>query len=244
PAYENLRANALLALDGPLGHVTEVLSGTYYEGLPTSSPHQIWSSAMVLTPIIRGLLGISSSATEHHLTVAPHVPADWNSWSANNVPACGGTVDLTYARTTSEITLQALRRGTGSCTLVFSPAVTLRARVTGKSKEQETITDKHPNAILELVPGTNTASIAGADDFGLVVPADLPALGSTSRNLKIVREEWSSDRKQLRLVLNGLAGGIYSLKGYGSKIASAEGGKVSTGSDGSQVIDVSFPAGP
>src|SRR3984885_8425815 len=43
PAYSNLRANALLALDGSLGHVTEVLSGDYYQPLSTSSPHQIWS---------------------------------------------------------------------------------------------------------------------------------------------------------------------------------------------------------
>jgi len=43
PAYDNLRANALLALDGSLGHVTEVLSGDYYQPLSTSSPHQIWS---------------------------------------------------------------------------------------------------------------------------------------------------------------------------------------------------------
>src|SRR5262249_27797084 len=242
PAYENLRANSLLALDGPLGHVTEVLSGAYYEALPTSSPHQIWSSAMVLTPVIRGLLGISSSAIDHRLTVAPHLPADWNSWSATNVPACGGTVDLNYNRTTNEIKLQALRRGTGSCTLVFSPAVSLRGRVSGKSKAEETITDKHPTAILELEPGTNTTRIAVTDGFGLVAPADLPALGSTSRNLKIIREEWSSDRKQLRVIVNGLAGSVYSLRGYGSRITSADGGKVTSGSDGSQLIEVSFPA--
>ncbi len=49
-AYENLRANALLALDGSLGHVTEVLSGDVYQPLSTSSPHQIWSAAMVVSP--------------------------------------------------------------------------------------------------------------------------------------------------------------------------------------------------
>jgi glycogen debranching enzyme len=244
PAYENLRANALLALDGPLGHVTEVLSGTYYEALPTSSPHQIWSSAMVLTPVIRGLLGISSSATEHRLSVAPHLPADWNSWSAKNVPACGGTVDLDYTRAVNEIKLQALRRGTGSCTLVFSPAVSLRARLPGKAKLEETITDKHPTVTFELAAGTNTFKIPVSDDFGLVIPADLPALGSTSRNLKIVREQWSADRKQLRLTFNGIAGNSYSLKAYGSKIVSAEGGKVVTGSDGSQLIEVVFPTVP
>src|SRR5437588_451368 len=36
PAYENLRANALLAFDGSLGHVTEVLSGDFYQSLSTT----------------------------------------------------------------------------------------------------------------------------------------------------------------------------------------------------------------
>jgi glycogen debranching enzyme len=53
PAYDNLRGNALLALDGSPGHVTEVLSGDYYQPLSTSSPHQIWSAAMVISPTSR-----------------------------------------------------------------------------------------------------------------------------------------------------------------------------------------------
>ena len=62
PAYSNLRANALMAVDGSLGHFTEVLSGDYYEGFATSSPHQIWSAAMVVSPILRGLRKV---ADEH-----------------------------------------------------------------------------------------------------------------------------------------------------------------------------------
>jgi hypothetical protein len=71
PAYSNLRSNSLLALDGALGHVTEVLSGDYYQALSTSSPHQIWSSAMVVSSLLRGLLGLETDATSHQLTFAP-----------------------------------------------------------------------------------------------------------------------------------------------------------------------------
>src|SRR5580704_7362192 len=72
PGYLNLRANALLALDGSLGHVTEVLSGDYYQPLSTSSPHQIWSAAMVVSPLLRGLLGLETDETSHELRFAPH----------------------------------------------------------------------------------------------------------------------------------------------------------------------------
>ena len=57
PGFTNLMANSQLALDGSLGHVTEVLSGDYYQPLSTSSPHQIWSAAMVISPLLRGLFG-------------------------------------------------------------------------------------------------------------------------------------------------------------------------------------------
>src|SRR5881398_515441 len=62
PAYANLQANALLALDGSPGHVTEVLSGDYYQPLSTSSPHQIWSAAMVVSPLLRGMFGLHADA--------------------------------------------------------------------------------------------------------------------------------------------------------------------------------------
>jgi glycogen debranching enzyme len=87
PAYENLRANALLALDGSLGHVTEVLSGDSYQPLSTSSPHQIWSAAMVVSPLLRGMLGLSSDAKTGTLTFSPHVPADWTSFSIHGARA-------------------------------------------------------------------------------------------------------------------------------------------------------------
>src|SRR5207253_4968674 len=85
PAYANLRANALLAFDGSLGHVTEVLSGDYYQQLSTSSPHQIWSAAMVVSPMLRGMLGLRQDALSKKLSFAPEVPADWTYFRVRNV---------------------------------------------------------------------------------------------------------------------------------------------------------------
>ncbi len=85
-AYANLRSNALLALDGSPGHVTEVLSGDYYQGLSTSSPHQIWSAAMVVSPMLRGLFGLSTDAQTNTVTLAPHLPADWQRFTVRQCP--------------------------------------------------------------------------------------------------------------------------------------------------------------
>ena len=98
-AYENLRANALLALDGSLGHVTEVLSGDYYQPLSTSSPHQIWSAAMVVSPLLKGMFGLEKDATKKTLKFVPHVPAYWTNFKINNVRVGDCVVNLSYQKT-------------------------------------------------------------------------------------------------------------------------------------------------
>jgi glycogen debranching enzyme len=253
PAYTNLQANSHLALDGSAGHTTEVLSGTYYEALPSSSPHQIWSSAMVVLPVIRGLLAINNSVTEQKLVVAPHVPANWNRWSAGNVPACSGNADLIYERTAGQMTLQVqwrspafnrgqLRMADAACTLIFSPGISLHATTGEHIKVQETLEDRHPTVSMQLRQGLNLINIPVTDDFGIVVPSPLPSLGGRSRNLRIIKENWSADRKDLHLDIQGIPGHVYRLKAYGSRIVSLEGGEVLDSEAGAQQIEVSFPS--
>src|SRR5436190_3598147 len=116
PAYSNLRSNALLALDGSMGHVTEVLSGDHYQPISTSSPHQIWSAAMVVSPILRGMLGLEANAVSHRLVFAPHVPANWTSFRVQNLRVGDSTVDMSYRKTAESITLDVKRTEAGDCT--------------------------------------------------------------------------------------------------------------------------------
>src|SRR5215475_11320623 len=131
PAYDNLRANALLALDGSPGHVTEVLSGDYYKPLSTSSPHQIWSAAMVISPLLRGLFGSQFDAQEHALTLAPHLPADWTNFSIEKIAVGSDSVSLKFTRDARSITLEAEHNSAAPLKLDFSPALSPRAQVLG-----------------------------------------------------------------------------------------------------------------
>src|SRR5467141_539734 len=131
PAYANLRANALLALDGSLGHLTEVLSGDYYQPLATSSPHQIWSAAMVVNPLVRGLLGLATDATTGTITLAPHVPADWTFFGIQNIPTASSKLDLRFRKDLGGITLEVKASGDASRIIDFQPAVSLPAKVLG-----------------------------------------------------------------------------------------------------------------
>ncbi|HME32645.1 MAG TPA: hypothetical protein VKG65_07840, partial [Terriglobales bacterium] len=135
PAYANLRANAQLVFDGALGRATEVLSGRYYTPLATSSSHQIWSSAMIISPLLRGMMGLTVDALTSSIRFEPHVPANWTDFSIQSIPmgATSETVPTTltfsYHRRSNEITLEVWRRGNRNVQLDYLPAFSLRAHV-------------------------------------------------------------------------------------------------------------------
>ena len=82
-----------------LGSVTELLSGAFYQPLGRSSSHQMWSSAMVITPLIRGLFGLSWDAQNKTLYIDPHFPPEWTQARLQHVHAGSGSVDLAFNRT-------------------------------------------------------------------------------------------------------------------------------------------------
>ena len=219
PAYQNLRVNAMLTFDGSLGHVAEVLSGSYYQSLASGSPHQIWSSAMVISPLLRGLIGLETDALSKSVTFAPHVPADWSMFSVEQVQAGPCVLNLRYHRDINRIMLQVERKAGDGCTLNFSPALSLRsdvvsAEVNGRKAPlhmEENTSDHHARLMISLQGETTTESLKIRNDFGLSEASVLPGLGSMNKGLRILDEAWSPDRNTLTLALASATGGIYEL---------------------------------
>jgi glycogen debranching enzyme len=235
PAYSNLRANALLGLDGALGHFTEVLSGDYYQSFATSSPHQIWSSAMVVSPILRGMFGLQTDAEKHQITLAPHVPADWTSFAIHNVKLGQLGVDFQYRKAADIVVFETKRTGEGDCWIDFSPAFSLRAQVISVEmngrplpfKIEANTNDQHASVRFPVYAGPNTVTIRVKNDFGVSFPNELPPLGSASRGLRVLSESWNSARNQLTMQVAGLQGTRYELATWNaSQISSVEGAKL------------------
>ena len=249
PAYSNLRANALLATDGALGHFTEVLSGDYYQSFATSSPHQIWSSAMVISPILRGMFGLQTDAQKHEIRLAPHVPADWTSFAIKNVRVGGIGADFQYRKTTDGLTLEIKRAGIGDCWVEFSPSFSKRTEVISvevngrplKFTMQQQIGDQHLVARFPVSSGSNTIVVHIRNDFGLSVANELPSLGSASRSLRVVDESWNTARDQLTLELSGVAGKQYEVGIWNpAQISSVQGGVLTKAG----TLQVQIPDGP
>ena len=250
PAYANLRSNALLGLDGPLGHFTEVLSGDYYQALSTSSPHQIWSAAMVVSPLLRGMLGLDANTLTHQVVLAPHVPAGWDSFRVGNVSIEGCTLSLAYRRTFETVVLDIRREGTGECSLEFSPALALRARISGAELNgrnisftvQKNAEDQHVVVKFPVPGGSSTLRLTVRNDFGLSIHSELPALGSASEGLRVVSETWSENLDSLRLDVSGRPGKTYDLDLWNpAQVRAVDGGTLPK-SDQPR-LQISFPGG-
>ncbi len=96
--YMHLRANADLTTAQDLGAVTELLSGAFYQPFGRSTSHQLWSSAMVVTPLLRGLFGIEVDAGARTIRLDPHLPAGWDAAAVRKLHVGETVVDLEFRR--------------------------------------------------------------------------------------------------------------------------------------------------
>ncbi len=254
PAYLNLRANAQLVFDGALGRATEVLSGRYYTQLVTSSSHQIWSSAMIVSPILRGMMGLSVDTPSNTVTFAPHVPAGWENFAIQGIAVGNTALDLSYSRANDEITLQVQRHGSDTVQLEFSPAFSLRAQILGftvsgnpataRSTQPENAVDQHPTLVVPISAETTTIRLRYRNDFGIAYPYTPPLNGAPSTSLKFVSEQWNATRDRLELQIAGAGGAKYNVPLFGDLAGVNATGAEINRRDAQTMLQLSFPPGP
>jgi glycogen debranching enzyme len=96
--YQSMMQNVDLTRAQDIGAVTELLSGDFFEPFGRSTSHQLWSSAMVVIPVLRGMFGISVDALKHSVSVEPRLPADWDSAAVKRLHVGESVVDVNYKR--------------------------------------------------------------------------------------------------------------------------------------------------
>lgn len=147
--YAHLIQNLNLTWAQDLGSVTELLSGEFYQPLGRSSSHQMWSSAMVIVPLIRGLFGISWDAQNNKLHLDPHLPADWDRAALHNVPIGNSRVDLMYRRTNGHLVVT----GAASFDASLPPAelsIPAQLPLEGSLTSQLKVLDEHASGSQEV----------------------------------------------------------------------------------------------
>ncbi|HSL23197.1 MAG TPA: GH116 family glycosyl hydrolase [Vicinamibacterales bacterium] len=220
--FQALMANALLTAPGALGYVTELLSGDYNAPFGRSSHHQVWSEAMVVTPLVRGLLGIEVRDGGATLRMRPQLPADWDRVVVRRIAAGGASFDATIVRTPGRVVVEVQRSvrepgwAGGPQQVEIGFAFPLDAE-TGAV----TVNGRGARPLLSTAGDVRFAQVtAGASDRTIVeyrftggsdvyVRHDAPGPGDTSRGLRVLRSR--AGRDGLRLTLEGRGGQTYSL---------------------------------
>ena len=122
--YAHLMQNADLTWAQDQGAVTELLSGQFFAPLGRSTSHQLWSSAMVISPVLRGLFGLEWDAAGNKLMLTPSLPAGWDHAALHHVPLGAGSVDLEMTRSGTMLVVKA----TGSSVVLGSRALGAKSR--------------------------------------------------------------------------------------------------------------------
>jgi glycogen debranching enzyme len=249
--YQALMANALLTEEDALGYVTELLSGDFNSAFGRSSHHQIWSEAMVVAPVIRGLLGIEISEAGRRLTFSPRLPADWDRASAHNVSAGDARYDLSIEKSPGKTTVRVERRiqvnAATAAKIIVAPALPLDARI-----RSVTVSGRAARAALKTIGDVQVAEVSLDGDAtssevvfnyeegtDVYVERRAPLPGDSNHGLRILRSRASAST--LHLSLEGLGGHSYELRvRTPHKLGETAGVKVAEAAGGDAKLTVTF----
>jgi glycogen debranching enzyme len=172
--YAHLMQNAGLTWAQDLGSVTELLSGEFFEPMGQSSAHQVWSSAMVLTPALRGLFGLDWDALHRTLRIAPSLPATWGHARLRNVPLAESRLDIEFTRQANHLIIRARSAKPEVVCLVAQPA----------PRDQPC---HEPAALVHELT-------LPLPEVELGIPGEMPLPGSQTNGLKVVGERREANR--------------------------------------------------
>jgi glycogen debranching enzyme len=243
-----LFANVLLTEPGALGYITELLSGEFNAAFGRSSHHQIWSEAMVVTPLVRGLLGIETSDGGSAVRIAPQLPADWTGVEVRHIPAGNGMFSVDVTRANGLVRVQVARESGGAMPrLSIAPALPLDVtlidvRVDGRIARPAIVRAGDVQfAGVEAAPRANRTEavyrFTGGSD--VYIRHDAPLPGARSTGIRILRSR--ADARALRVMVEGRNGHEYELFLHTPRaIASVEGARLRRVTDGDSVLEVPF----
>ena len=220
--YQALRANADLRSRSALGYVPELLSGDFLAAFGRSSHHQVWSEAMVATPLVRGLLGVAVEGGGRALRFAPQLPAAWDRVFLRNVAAGDCRLDIAMERAPGRDTISVERNPMTPCDLravrlEIAPAYPLDAELgpaTVNGRRASFTTERfgdgqRPRLSVSGVEALTRVELRYRPGTQAFVPPSLPGAGERSTGLRLLRAR--AERSALRLVLEGRAGRRYAL---------------------------------
>ncbi len=214
--YNTLLASVNHTFDNAIGHVTEVFSGSANIWPGEAVAHQGFSSASVVLPLVRGLLGFEPNVPQRSVTFAPRFPADWKSVHVSNPVPAMGPMELSYVRSGETVDLTVVSTPGPEIQFTFAPSFGTGTRIRSVSADGEdvrfTLEERRQSIrpVLTLALKESTTIRIELEPTVEVLPPKLHAkTGDPNMSLKVL--DISRTDEGLEVTLEGRAGGSYEL---------------------------------
>ena len=215
--YATLESVVAHTFDNSLGHVTEVFSGSQNIWPQEAVPHQGFSSAAVILPFVRGLLGLEGDAEAKQIVFEPRFPGNWDKVNIKNYRLGKEPFSFRYERRESRINLEIQSPKTNSYSIRFSPVFSPGAKIRAVQVNGQSLSFKIVQSSQAVQPSFEFP-LSGQElievDFD-PAPEFLPPIweskvGDSNKGLKIISIEWSESK--LKIIVEGLAKKDYNLR--------------------------------
>jgi glycogen debranching enzyme len=175
-----------------LGHMHEVLTGDFFHQQEESVPEQTWSSAGFLDASVHGLLGLSINAEARRVTLAPHLPPQWDTVLISNIRLPGSVVAVQMNQSDGEMKLSLNNQGK-AFDLTFAPEIPLGAsnlHAAFDNRDIATELEQHGNEeqahfILHVPPGESHCRLLYSGGVAILMPRDTVQPGDRSIGLRL-----------------------------------------------------------
>lgn len=236
------------------GYMAELNSGDRLRSVDAAVPHQLFATTGFVSTLLRGLVGIDAlPATDAagvrlpaRLTIAPRLPAGWDSLRVRNVRWHGVTADIRVTKDGRGLSVEVTPRG-GTLPIELRAALPPGAALLTRDARWRPVPGSDPRRGLHLV---QVADVATPATFRLrhtpgveVRPLHAPLrLGDVSSRLRIIDARMEGGTYRLRL--EGRRGQTYRLELLTDlPVRGIEGATNVSGSGSPVVLEVTIPGG-
>ncbi len=266
-AYNLVDAVKQHAFDWSRGRWPENYSGAYYRPMDETVPHQFFATSMLVTPLLRGVLGWEPDAPGHRARLAPQLPPGWDTVRVANLRVGATRLDVEIVRGLGSVDVRVEPHGPPVDLEVALPvplgARSVFAGVGGTAPDGRSVAraGDAPEVVWGAHDGTLTHALTGIAEGGtytvsafwqggLSVAAPVRRLvpGQKSTGVRVV--DFTAERDGWILELEGRTGSAYDVRLYGERprLVSADGAVASLtldegGPSSPHLLHVRFPAG-
>lgn len=227
-----------------LGAVGEVFSGSLHTWPQESVPHQGFSTAGTVLPLVRGLLGLEGDALEKRVWFSPHFPADWGEVFIDHYRIGSSVFSFRVNRSRDKIVFIIVAENGEGYILGLAPGLGVGNEIQSVKvgnqiipfESVESLGIVQPRFQIPIENGTHRIEVSFQPTAEILPLLTRSKVGDGDRGLKIV----SLGRSAGELIIDceGMSGETYSLKTVNSEhIRKVEGGEL-----GENTIVISFPS--